>query len=173
MGCDCNKAKDTVVAAVKDNSLSKIVPYGRGVTGYRKAAIKVDGKDVKAEAVLMDLEQCYLCAKKHISAAKILFREYHTGYPAHVKNLINSMRISEDEIRCAFLLWQDIMAELNMGEAELLGKDESSDSMDDDHVKLANKIRDQRIRLSDDPLYVPDFDSLLVDIHILQFRSID
>lgn len=120
--------------------------------------------EVVAHAKQMNLTQCYLCAKKHIVAAKILFREYHTGYPNHIKNLINSLKVSEDAVREAFIKWQDIMGEMNMGEAELLGNEE----MDSKHIEMANKIRDERIKLSDDPLYVPKFNYLLVEIHKLQ-----
>lgn len=124
--------------------------------------------EVVSAAKQMDLSQCYLCAKKHIVAAKILFREYHTGYPNHIKNLINSLKVSERMVRDAFIKWQDIMGEMNMGEAELLGNED----MDDKHIELANKIRDERIKLSDDPLYVPKFNDLLVAIHELQFTNI-
>lgn len=120
--------------------------------------------DVVEYAKQLDLPRCYLCAKKHISAAKTLFREYHTGYPNHIKNLMNSLRISEELIRSAFIKWQDIMGELNMAEAELLG----NAGMDEPHIALANKIRDERIKLSDEPLYVPNFDDLLVAVHKLQ-----
>ena len=41
-----------------------------------------------AEAADVDLKQCYLCARKHLSRAQIFFEEYHTGYPNHIKNLI-------------------------------------------------------------------------------------
>lgn len=115
----------------------------------------------------VNLAQCYLCAKKHIVAAKTLFREYHTGYSDHLKNLIDSLRVAEDNVREAFIKWQDIMGELNMAEAELLGG--SDEYMDPEHIEVANLIRDERIRLSDDTLYKPDFDELLVRVQLLQF----
>lgn len=115
----------------------------------------------------VDLAQCYLCAKKHIVAAKTLFREYHTGYSDHLKNLIDSLRVAEDKVREAFIKWQDIMGELNMAEAELLGG--SDEYMDPEHIKVANLIRDERIRLSDDTLYKPVFDELLVRVQLLQY----
>lgn len=124
--------------------------------------------EVVSHAKRLKLGQCYLCAKKHIVAAKILFREYHTGYPNHIKNLINSLKVSEDAVREAFIKWQDIMGEMNMGEAELLGNED----MDDKHIELANKIRDERIKLSDDPLYVPKFNDLLVAVHTLQMAEL-
>lgn len=128
---------------------------------------------VLADATAMDLKQCYLCAKKHLSAAKILFREYHNGYSAHIKNLINSMRVSEDQVRSAFLKWQDIMAELNMAENELLGNDGTTLNLLDDHLTIASRIRAERLALSDSTTYVPRFDDLLVMVHELQFRSLN
>ena len=112
------------------------------------------------------LARCYLCAKKHIVAAKTLFREYHTGYSDHIKNLIDSLRVAEDKIREAFIQWQDIMGELNMAEAELLG---GREELDQRHIEVANAIRSERIKLSDNTLYVPNFDELLVSVQLLQY----
>lgn len=121
----------------------------------------------------INLEQCYLCAKKHVERAKDFFEEYHTGYPDHIKNLIESVQIAEQDVMRAFLLWQRIMGQLNMGEGELLGNDANHLKMRAEHITLANKIRDERLHLSDDPLYVPKFDDLLVEIHLLQHKVLD
>lgn len=161
MSCKCGENK-------KIHELTTQLPQGRSIRGYIREAIKLEGIDVELEAKVIGLERCYLCAKKHVVAAKTLFREFHTGYSNHIKNLINSLRISEDKVREAFILWQDIMGELNMGEAELLGNSEQP-TIDAEHVRIANLVRQERIRLSDDPLYVPKFDDLLVAIHTLQF----
>jgi hypothetical protein len=125
------------------------------------------------EAATIALKQCYLCAKKHIARAQEFFQEYHTGYPDHIKNLTDSVRVAELDIRKAFLLRQRIMAQLNMGEGELLGNDANALSMREEHLSLANRIRDDRLKLSDDPLYSPNFDQLLVDINILQYRVME
>lgn len=126
-------------------------------------------RDVKE----ISLPQCYLCAKKHVERAREFFEEYHTGYPDYIKNLIESARAAEQDVMRAFLLWQRVMGQLNMGEGELLGRDPSILAMRKEHVELANKIRNERIKLSDDPLYSPDFDSLLVEIHLLQHKVMD
>ena len=139
------------------------LPVGLGPAAVYRDAVRLSS-DSAEYAAIVDLERCYLCAKKHIVAAKILFQEYHTGYSNHIKNLINSLRVSEEEVRDAFLKWQRIMGELNMGEAELLGNSE----IDEEHIKLANRIRDERIKLSDDTLYVPNFDDLLVAVQLLE-----
>lgn len=125
------------------------------------------------EAHEINLKQCYLCTKKHIGRAKEFFQEYHTGYPDHIKNLMMSTRIAENTIRKAFLLWQQAMSQLNMAEGELLGDRSNELKMREEHLSLANRIRTERLKLSDDPLYVPDFDQLLVDIHILQLRVLE
>lgn len=129
--------------------------------------------DLLQDAREINLEQCYLCAKKHIERAKDFFEEYHTGYPDHVKNLIESVQIAERDVMRAFLLWQRIMGQMNMGEGELLGKNANQLKMKSAHITLANKIRDERLHLSDDPLYVPNFDDLLVEIHLLQHKVMD
>lgn len=124
----------------------------------------------EAEAAEINLNQCYLCAKKHVVRAQEFFQEYHTGYPDHVKNLVHSVKVAESKVMMAFLLYQKIMGQLNMAEGELLGRDANGLALKEEHVSLANRLRNQRLRLSDDPLYVPDFDQLLVDINILQYR---
>lgn len=124
----------------------------------------------RREAIEINLKQCYLCAKKHIVRAQEFFQEYHTGYPDHIKNLVMSVRVAEGKVRQAFLLWQRIMGQLNMGEGELLGNNANSLTMKEEHISLANRIRTERIRLSDNPMYAPDFEQLLVDINILQYR---
>lgn len=171
MGSCCNKSLKKITQP--SDILNSYLPVGRSVAGSYKKAIKSDGDDVVKEATVMGLQQCYLCAKKHIAAAKILFREYHTGYSGHLKNLINSLKVSEESVREAFICWQDIMAELNMAESELLGRDANGDTIDDKHIQTANLIRSERIRLSDDTLYVPDFDKLLVEVHILQQSTVE
>lgn len=128
---------------------------------------------VITDAREINLEQCYLCAKKHVERAREFFEEYHTKYPDHIKNLIESVRVAEHDVMRAFLTWQRIMGQLNMGEGELLGKDLNNLTMRQEHITLANRIRDERIKLSDDPLYSPDFDTILVEIHLLQHRVIN
>lgn len=143
------------------------------VNTNKKQTATVADPSVEAEAARVGLKQCYLCTKKHLAEAQILFTEYHTGYPDYIKNLIESVRVAETDIRKAFLTWQKIMAQMNMSEIELLGKDANVLSMKKEHVVLANKIREERLKLSDNPLYSPDFDKLLLDVHILQHRILE
>lgn len=131
--------------------------------------VKSTVEDSAAFIKSVNLARCYLCAKKHISAAKILFKEYHTGYSDHIKNLMESLRVAEDKVREAFILWQDIMGQLDMAEVELVGMPDL-DKIDPDHVRVANLIRSERINLSDNVFYKPDFDSLLVEVQLLQLR---
>lgn len=152
MSCGCNKNKLKVVST--------------------PTKLNVDPVDVAiSEALAVNLKQCYLCAKKHISRAQILFEEYHTGYPEHIKNLIESLRVAEKDVRQAFLLWQRIMGHLDMAAAELLGKNVNEHTMDVTHVRVANLIRNERLGISDNPQYVPDFDKMLVAIQELQFSE--
>lgn len=133
---------------------------------------KVIVEDSRAEAVSINLKQCYECAKKHVSRAKEEFKEYHTGYPEHIKNLMMSMRVAEADIRGAFLKWCEVQAQLDMGAGELLGRDINGDTMKFSHVKVAKAIRKERLQLNTDPLYVPDFDELLVQIQLLEHSAL-
>lgn len=132
----------------------------------------VPAEDPVKEAISMDLKQCYECAKKHVARAQILFEEYHTGYPQHIKNLMLSLKVAEADVKKAFLKWQRVQAHLDMSANELLGNEANSPTMDTRHLEVARKIREVRIDLNTDPLYVPDFNSLLVAIQLLEYAEI-
>lgn len=119
----------------------------------------------------INLEQCYLCAKKHVGRAQIFFEEYHTGYDDRVKRLIESLQVSEGKVKEAFLLKEKIQAHLDMASGELLGNGSEGSYSDDSHVATANAIRDERLKLQDDPMYIPKFSELLESIHKLQYAD--
>ena len=125
------------------------------------------------EALENNLKSCYLCAKKHLVRAEIFFEEYHTGYPDHIKNLIESLKVSELSVKKAFLLWQRVMGQLDMAANEFLGNDINGSTMNQQHIAIANEIRNERIRLSDNTLYVPNFDDLLVKVHTIEHEMLD
>ena len=127
--------------------------------------------DPVTEAAANDLPQCYECAKKHLSRAQIFFEEYHTGYPQHIKNLMCSLRVAEEEVRRAYLNWCRILAHLDMAANELLGNDVNGLRLQKRHIDLACKIREVRLNLSADPLYIPDFDTLLTSTQALMFTD--
>lgn len=129
--------------------------------------------EVVTEAIENDLKSCYLCAKKHLVRAQIFFEEYHTGYPDHIKNLVQSLRVAEAQVRGAFLRWQKVMGHLDMAANELLGNDINSPNMSKEHIILANKIRDVRLRLSDNPLISINFDELITKVHLLQYKELE
>lgn len=122
-------------------------------------------------AVEADLPQCYECAKKHLSRAQIFFEEYHTGYPQHIKNLMCSLRVVETEINKAFRIWCKILAHLDMSANELLGRDVNGSQVKKEHLALACRIRESRLKLNADPLYIPDFESLLTAIQKLEYTN--
>lgn len=126
---------------------------------------------VVAEAKEIGLKQCYECAKKHLSRAKEEFKEYHTGYPQHSKNLIQSMRVAEADVAQAFLKWNEIQAQLDMSAGELLGREVNVDKVRSEHIELANDIRTERLKFNDNPLYIPRFDELLVRIQVLEYSE--
>ena len=127
----------------------------------------VKRQDSVAEAKEIGLKQCYECAKKHLSRAKEEFKEYHLGYPEHIKNLIQSVRVAENDVREAFLKWNEIQAQLDMSSGELLGRDYGT-TVHDKHLEIAQAIRSERLKLSNNPRYIPMFDDLLVAIQQLE-----
>lgn len=162
-----------------DIALEPIVPVAESKSPTVKAAsrttntVKPKLPEVVTEAIENDLKSCYLCAKKHLVRAQIFFEEYHTGYPDHIKNLVQSLRVAEVQVRGAFLRWQKIMGHLDMAANELLGNDINSATMNKEHIILANKIRDARIRLSDNPMASINFDELITKVHLLQYEELE
>ena len=162
------------VNTVENTTKSTVIT---NTTAASPASRVTDGKpnipEVITEALENDLKSCYLCAKKHLVRAQIFFEEYHTGYPDHIKNLVQSLRVAEVQVRGAFLRWQKVMGHLDMAANELLGNDINSPTMSKEHIILANKIRDARIRLSDNPLASINFDELITRVHLLQYKELD
>lgn len=156
MGCNCRSKKATTTTT--ENTTVDI----KHLAEY----------DAATEALANDLPQCYECAKKHLGRAQIFFEEYHTGYPQHIKNLMCSLQVAEDEVRRAYIDWCKILAHLDMAANELLGNDINGKRLKKDHVDLAAKIREARLNLGSDPLYVPDFDGLLVEVQLLSLRQL-
>ena len=158
MACSCRKNTKQKVAKPQNTE-----PVNMSTT--------VHNSEIEAKSI--NLPQCYECAKKHLSRAKEEFKEYHTGYPGHIKNLIQSIRVSEAEVRRAFLKWEEIQGQLDMSAGELLGSDANQLQMREEHISLANRIREERLKLNDNPLYVPEFDDLLVAIHQLEYQTLE
>jgi hypothetical protein len=155
MGCSCRSKKATTAATENTSvDIKHLAEY-----------------DAATEALANDLPQCYECAKKHLGRAQIFFEEYHTGYPQHIKNLMCSLQVAEDEVRRAYLNWCRILAHLDMAANELLGNDINGKRLKKDHVDLAAKIREARLNLGSDPLYVPDFGELLTAIQKLEYQD--
>lgn len=186
MACACaNKKKSIEVPSMTDITIEPIaapeepaVAPVAEVGDERALPSRVDStKTVKSivevEAENIALKNCYLCTKKHLARAQEFFQEYHTGYPDYIKNLVHSVKVAEDRVRAAFLWYQKAMAQMNMAEGELVGKDANGLTMREEHLSLANRIRTERLKLSDDPMHIPDFDQLLVDVNILQYRVME
>ena len=159
MGCGCKKNKEEAIDVVANNT---------------PGTVNKTNEEIRAELVTVhnaldiDLTQCYLCAKKHVGRAQQFFEEYHNGYPAHVKQLVDSLFDAESEVYEAFKLWQKTQSQLDMAAGELLGNKIEGRTMRQDHVSLAAKIREERLRFDQNPLYVPNFEELKYRIHRLQ-----
>lgn len=159
MACGCSKNKENAVNTVISNS----------TVSQPKSRERIESEIIAvAEAMDINLEQCYLCAKKHIGRAQQFFEEYHNGYPDHVKNLVDSFFDAESDIYKAFQLWQKTQSQLDMSAGELLGNNIGGRTLKQDHVSLAAEIREERLKFDQNPLYVPNFDDLKYRIHRLQ-----
>lgn len=158
MACGCrNKNKTGAVDVVKN------------VTEVNKSKEQIAAEiDAVANSLEIGLTQCYLCAKKHIGRARMFFEEYHTGYPTHIKQLVDSLFSAESEVYEAFQKWQKIQDQMDMAAGELLGNSTEGRTMKQDHIALAAEIREERLKFDQNPLYIPKFDELKYKIHRLQ-----
>lgn len=160
------KAGETRIAYLKRVSQlkePKVASTVSAIATAERSAIKAANE--------LRLDQCYLCAKKHIGRAQIFFEEYHTGYDDRVKRLIDSLQLSEDAVKQAFLLKERVQAHLDMASGELLGKPTEGYTTNKSHVDVANMIREERLKLQDDPTYSPRFSDMLEQVHLLQYSE--
>lgn len=165
MGCGCRKNKSTAIRAIENNEKSST----ENLKTLEELKLEVTAV---SEALDIGLTQCYLCAKKHIGRAQQFFEEYHNGYPAHIKQLVDSLFDASSNIYEAFQLWEKTRSQMDMSAGELLGNSIGSKTMNREHVEIAAEIRGERLKLEQNPLYVPDFDKLKYKIHVLQHRAL-
>lgn len=151
--------------------LKRLKQSDNSVVKASVSAIEVKEVSAQEAATEIALEQCYLCAKKHVGRAQIFFEEYHTGYSDRDKRLIESLQITEDTVKAAFLLKEKVQAHLDMGSGELVGHSTDGGVVDDMHIQVANAIRNERLKLQDNPMYVPNFEGMLVSIQQLQYSE--
>lgn len=200
MGCACsknkNKGSQDISSAdpspVSKNSDGQLIKYGivdgKVVTSYIapnveivemsptnniKENIKMTAikrADVVKDAAEIGLPSCYLCAKKHLGRAQAFFEEYKMGYPERIKSLVDTFFEMGSEIDKAFTLWQRIQNQMDMASGELIGADFDGKELPEAHVQLAEELREERLKLEENPLYKPRFDILRTKIHLLQKR---
>lgn len=127
-------------------------------------------EDSIKEAKNIGLVGCYLCAKKHVGRAHIFFEEYHMGYPDRIKSMVDTLFDAEGDVASAFKKWQAVQNHLDMAAGELIGTDFDGKELKEEHIELAERIREERLKLEDNPLYKPNFDDLKIRIHLLQKR---
>lgn len=173
MSCSCKKRSSMFSIKKKEGPVA--TPANIDATDTVTDIPKVAEEDVAlavTEALDVDLPQCYLCAKKHIGEAWVYFEELHTGYPDRLIRLVESFRVAEEEVGKAYILWQRILAHLAMAGAELIGRrGELDTTLLEQHIAVANYIRNERINLQDNPLHVPDFEKMLIEVQKLQYAE--
>lgn len=108
---------------------------------------------------------CMDCGRKHLGQAKlllgqakILLKEAWQGYPEHFELCFDRMEGASAELWLAHDKFHDCMAHMAEAADELVSK----------YAELANRIRDERLKLQDDPNYWPDFDGLRRAVTLLE-----
>lgn len=116
------------------------------------------------------LTACFECCKKHITAAKVLYKEWIMGYPEHSNLTYSELTKANKAIEEGMIKYWDSLGELDMASRELIGDDfKSLDStFKVELIELANKIRAERILFQEDSTKVPNWDKLRVEVQKLQ-----
>lgn len=115
------------------------------------------------------LSNCFECAKKHIVRAKTLCNEFYLGYPEHIQLMFNQFTQANKDVEQAFVLYWDILGELDMSSCELVGQLVNLDSTYREQIiQLANKIRTARINYQENIQNIPDWNNLLIEIQLLK-----
>lgn len=143
MACRCNKRRTAVMNDIEDTGEVKYIPVPVDYTEF-------------------DLKSCYLCALKHVARAQAYFEEYHNGYPSYIKHITTELIRGESDVRAAFLLRMKVQAQLDMAAGELIGN--CGEEVTSAILRVASRIREERVKLEDNPLYAPKFGELLVGI---------
>jgi hypothetical protein len=93
------------------------------------------------------LVNCFDCCKKHISRAKVLYEEWHLGYPDHGTLMYNEFVEANKVIEEGLVLYWDSLAQLDMASCELVGYniEHLDKTFNIEILELANKIRTARI----------------------------
>lgn len=179
MACACRNKKTTATRTTTTKAATTASTTMRATSNIsiddlkaalnKSTAAAVTDSGILTDKDAINLPQCYMCAKKHLSRAQIYFEEYHTGYPTRIKLLTHSMQVAEAEISKAYKACYKALAHMDMAAGELLGNE--ADKITAEQLSIANAIRGERLKLQDDPMYIPDFESLMIRIQALQYSE--
>jgi hypothetical protein len=116
------------------------------------------------------LVSCFDCCKKHISRAKVLYEEWHLGYPDHGTLMYNEFVEANKVIEEGLVLYWDSLAQLDMASCELVGYniEHLDKTFNIEILELANKIRSARILFQENTTNVPDWNYLRVEVQKIQ-----
>lgn len=115
------------------------------------------------------LSNCFQCAKKHITRAKTLYEQLYLGYPHHVQMMFNQFTQANKDIEEAFVLYWDILGQLDMSSSQLVGQlIDLPTNYRQQIIELANKIRTARINYQENIQNIPDWNKLLIEIQLLE-----
>ena len=115
------------------------------------------------------LTNCFQCAKKHIVRAKTLYGELYLGYPKHIQLMFNQFTEANKVIEQAYVLYWDILGQLDMSSSQLVGQlIDLPSCCREQIIELANKIRTARINYQENVQNIPDWNKLLIEIQLLE-----
>ena len=116
------------------------------------------------------LTSCFDCCKKHLGRAKVLYEEWHMGYPDHGTLMYNEFVEANKTIEEGYTLYWDSLSQLDMASCELVGSNFGvlEKPVQLDMIELANKIRAARLLFQEDSTKVPDWDKLRLEVQKLQ-----
>lgn len=147
---------------------NKLVNY-ENIEEFDITWIKPDSLIALGEDLILGLTNCFECAKKHITRAKILFEEWHQKYPEHGSIMYNQFTEANRDIEQGYLLFWDSIGQLDMASSELIGQ---LIGLNQDFsiqiINLANDIRKARILFQQNSNNIPDFAKLRLNIQKLQ-----
>lgn len=131
--------------------------------------IKPDQLIALGDDLIKGLSNCFNCAKKHLSRAKILYEEWHQNYPEHGTLLYNQFIEANKTIEQGYIMFWDSLGQLDMASNQLIGNlINLPESFQIQMINLANEIRQERILFQENSNHVPDFDKLRLNIQKLQ-----
>ncbi len=119
--------------------------------------------------IIEGLSNCFDCAKKHLSRAKILWEEFNMNYPDHALLCFNEFTKANKVIEEAYTIYWDILGNLDQSSCELVGElKDLPKGYQANIIELANDIRTQRINFQNNISFIPEWNKMRLNIQKLE-----